>query len=574
MSDSQNSNNPEYRVQLDSGESDVSSTSTPKSTRSNSTQKSLLDRSFQWGLNVRPKTRAEQTVLQIIASIAEKPNWMTKIDREELINKWLEELSTQKSGLTSEHMNCALGELKSRLAIGQPLNIRPAPVNLLWESDNLISDDLKQKWLKVDSQLVKDSESCPDWHPGSNNQVLDLVHPSLYPLICNQTRQHVSSGGLEVVKWTQPNQSREIHSEQVLTDLVRVNDDETKEINNPGNDEYVEGPYDYYARVQTDVELLTQLIELMKDDSYRLKDLQFQKIYEDLKTRLNCEDNKFLSINESIEIMYELWEDLEARANQTDDIKLVKYVDAGCDEDTDPSAYDQFYKENRRESEIQLGSTLTNFENRKNDRIDLKNKTLQVITKIAHICLTPDQPEYDGGVWHIEGMENENIVATGIYYYESDNLTESKLAFRQAIKDPEYGQGDDEGVEKIYGLNDEDPLNQNLGAVITQANHRLAFPNIFQHQVQPFRLLDPTRPAVRKILVFFLVHPDHPIVDTSTVPPQQPNWSGCPQWHPDQEMMTLAEANVHRTELMKERKFAIEETTKEYYERPFSLCEH
>ncbi len=27
-----------------------------------------------------------------------------------------------------------------------------------------------------------------DWHPGSEKQVLDLVHPSLFPLVCGQTR--------------------------------------------------------------------------------------------------------------------------------------------------------------------------------------------------------------------------------------------------------------------------------------------------------------------------------------------------------------------------------------------------
>ena len=32
---------------------------------------------------------------------------------------------------------------------------------------------------------VPDAEK--DWHSGSNNQVLDLVHPSLYPIVYNRT---------------------------------------------------------------------------------------------------------------------------------------------------------------------------------------------------------------------------------------------------------------------------------------------------------------------------------------------------------------------------------------------------
>ncbi|KAF9335664.1 hypothetical protein BGZ91_010407 [Linnemannia elongata] len=52
-------------------------------------------------------------------------------------------------------------------------------------------------------------------------------------------------------------------------------------------------------------------------------------------------------------------------------------------------------------------------------------RPLQVIVKLANIELTPDNPKYEGGTWHVEGMANENIVATGIYYYYTDNITES-----------------------------------------------------------------------------------------------------------------------------------------------------
>ena len=58
--------------------------------------------------------------------------------------------------------------------------------------------------------------------------------------------------------------------------------------------------------------------------------------------------------------------------------------------------------------------------------------------KLANIELTPENPEYNGGVWHVEGMENENIVASGIYYYTSENITPSLLGFRAAVKEPDY----------------------------------------------------------------------------------------------------------------------------------------
>ena len=39
-----------------------------------------------------------------------------------------------------------------------------------------------------------------------------------------------------------------------------------------------------------------------------------------------------------------------------------------------------------------------------NDRISLKDQTLQVFVKLANILLTPDRPEYPGGKWHVEGL--------------------------------------------------------------------------------------------------------------------------------------------------------------------------
>lgn len=57
----------------------------------------------------------------------------------------------------------------------------------------------------------------------------------------------------------------------------------------------------------------------------------------------------------------------------------------------------------------------------------------QVIVKLANIELTPDSPIYEGGSWHLEGLPTENIIATGIYYYEIDNITESTLNFRTTM---------------------------------------------------------------------------------------------------------------------------------------------
>jgi hypothetical protein len=161
------------------------------------------------------------------------------------------------------------------------------------------------------------------------------------------------------------------------------------------------------------------------------------------------------------------------------------------------------------------------------------------------------------------------LVLTGIYYYVSENISESRLRFRQAICEPDYEQNDTNGVAQMFGLQDEAQLNQVLGSVITKEGRCIAFPNLLQHQVQPFQLTDPTKPGYRKILVFFLVDPAYRITSTLHVPPQQAHWfadvlmrevpvfrqlpkeivshiAEIASWP-----MGMAEAKAHREELMK-----------------------
>lgn len=60
----------------------------------------------------------------------------------------------------------------------------------VWQSDRLISADIKQSLLEGVQVLEDVPENKKDWHPKSNDQVLDLVHPSLYPVVFGRTLAH------------------------------------------------------------------------------------------------------------------------------------------------------------------------------------------------------------------------------------------------------------------------------------------------------------------------------------------------------------------------------------------------
>jgi hypothetical protein len=132
---------------------------------------------------------------------------------------------------------------------------------------------------------------------------------------------------------------------------------------------------------------------------------------------------------------------------------------------------------------------------------------LQVIVKMASIELTPEKPVFPAGGWHvsfqplhpsrsgdvvltncnqIEGQMNEHIVATALYYLDSENVTPSRLSFRMAVSkqhdlQAQVGQDLYDAYEYIYGtwLGDRDSGRlQTYGSVETPEGRLLAFPNV------------------------------------------------------------------------------------------------
>lgn len=164
-----------------------------------------------------------------------------------------------------------------------------------------------------------------------------------------------------------------------------------------------------------------------------------------------------------------------------------------------------------------------------------------------------------------------------IYYYDVENINDSKLEFREASNNPEYGDALDEPryLQDVYGIETNTLINNYKGFVKTSNNKCITFPNILQHHVKPFELTDKTKPGHRRILVFFLINPLNKIISTSNVAPQQINWySEENRKNVSSNTITFNQAKQYRLELMDERKNYMFKLSDEKYEREFSLCEH
>ena len=188
-------------------------------------------------------------------------------------------------------------------------------------------------------------------------------------------------------------------------------------------------------------------------------------------------------------------------------------------------------------------------------------------------------------------------------------ITESRLSFRATAGWPNpwymvlhHEQDDHEGALAAWGLGRESPLNQDLGHVVAAEGKCVAFPNVYQHRVQPFELADASKPGFRKILCFFLVDPTTTIVSTSDVLPQQESWWKSDAWAemvacaavprlrelprelydkvmsdaaaPGTMTISRAKAEEERKALMDERSGFTVTHSKEIFEIEWNMCEH
>ncbi|MFG2972112.1 DUF4246 domain-containing protein [Streptomyces sp. NPDC048331] len=481
-----------------------------------------------------PRTLRELQLMQCSAHIRAKPGWFDKMNDADIVARWTREAVAQ--GLTEAQVRYVLDELVHYAALRDGrTGIEVSAADGVWQSDTLIDDKLRTRLREAVQVLEQVPDAEQDWHPGSDGQVLDLVHPSLFCLV------REASGAPEQA-WRNPTDrySKYEFSEQFqwLPTDVDVSEDGAVTFRS-----YVNNIHPEKHR---------ELADVLPDLFARMRPL-LENVLTDLRhpRPLRIEADPYG------------WYDSEPECpNKSDYSDAEAYAAARRTWET---AQDDWW-ENRRPVVPDAPEFTAPEVPDASARVDLRGRRLQVIVKLATIQLTPDKPEYAGGSWHVEGMLNERIVSTGIYYWDSENITESRLSFRAALDDPNYEQNDDNGLREVYGLEDEDALNQVLGSASTPAGRCLAFPNVLQHRVGSFRLADATRPGYRKILAFFLVDPSERIVSTSDVPPQQP-WS-------DTSTMTLDQAKNYREQLMRERKFFVDEHNEQLYEREFSLCEH
>ena len=458
-----------------------------------------------------PRCLDEWLTVEISNSIREKPDWKTKYKNEEIVTKWKQKIKEQcqdKTKYLDQIIDYVFKELQWYEDVEKDLNTFQIGCDYrIAYSDGAVNETLKKSFSIGAQKLVESFGSNIDYHPGSHNQVIDLVHPSLYIVQYDKTPV-LKNGQLEIVKY----------GEQI-------------EHAKPGVDQY-----GVSKRFQWIPALMTKNSNgKFEFGSYinNLHPIKYKSLYDSISDifnaavpGLNCVLTRYAS-QEFVRIPVPRGSDAYTDEYHKEREELDAILDREAEEtgnDYDWERMEEFEKDKLK----YLCELIPAWEQAPvfDKPIDLSTfENLKVIVKLANIELTPENPSYAGGSWHVEGGINEDIIATVLYYYDVENITESRLSFRTGFDDPNYEQGDDFYTETIFGIKDEEVMVREIGGIEAKEDRVVVFPNMFQHHVDPFELKDKTKPGHRKILCFFIVDPyNHNVVSTDNVPPQQKEW--------------------------------------------------
>ncbi|KAJ3118951.1 hypothetical protein HDU96_005188 [Phlyctochytrium bullatum] len=509
------------------------------------------------------KTLREQHYLACLASILNKPRWWEKFEDDTIRAKWASELPLEDADLPF-----LFDEL--RYIRENKLKLDPAG-NVLWSpltplgtfiSDTVVEEELVEELARDLSTAEQEALHSQRWHPGSENITLDIFHPSNYCMAYGKTRIAETPHALFGDKtFTFP---KEVYSISAAEDdnFFPPDDWDSKQ---DVSESFQWLPSEFEVADNGKITIRSYINNLhprRHKEAYHTIAKVFGKMVPMFEMALGTLErlsphritfNEYLNpdIDELIQSWCEKLEELETRDERVEFVKTIPIDRPVDDVDWDALTFDEefdlesfLYSHGWYTDEYEEPCPLRPFtlpfppfesfkeemkEQLENRLMPLRGRQLQVIVKAASIHLTPENPRYPGGGWHLEGTENECIAATGILYYSVSNIKDARVEFREVYgiqhmnSFQSYLLGD---VKRVFGAVAHESINvQSCGhAEASRTGRVLVFPNSNQHRVPPFELEDPTKPGHRKMLVFFLVHPDTRVPSTLNVPPQQMEW--------------------------------------------------
>lgn len=333
----------------------------------------------------------------------------------DITSKWREEIAQSGQDVSPKMMDYMIDELQYKAGVFQKKGFVTAFDVAVVKSDLAISKQLQDDLKRAAAPFENIPETQKDYHPRSDNKVVNLVHPSLFPVIYGRTR-------------ILPD--RTIGLDDCLLHMGRgevlpvPSEEETKFVKDEPK-EHIRSPDPYSSEFQwlpcdvqfTDEDPGCRIVSYI-NNLHPLEHRPLYEVVERIIARAIPLWNRSLTgrlFNLDQRIPYSEVEHLphpepepESPPTDTEDPELGDYFDRHKawerSRPIKPPEPGQFTPEIVEPGDRENPSDRL----RVRDLIDLRNRFreegLQVIVKLANIELTPEKPEYEGGTWHIEGQ--------------------------------------------------------------------------------------------------------------------------------------------------------------------------
>lgn len=131
----------------------------------------------------------EIAMLAVMDSITEKQNWQSKIFEESIVEKWRSEAIAMPL-MSPKAWDWVLRELREKADFLKKRGFITTldSASSCAKADGLVGGRTRDDLIAGIEPLLNVEDKAKDWHPNSNQQVLNLVHPSLFPLVYGRTQ--------------------------------------------------------------------------------------------------------------------------------------------------------------------------------------------------------------------------------------------------------------------------------------------------------------------------------------------------------------------------------------------------
>ena len=250
------------------------------------------------------------------------------------------------------------------------MRFQVGPAERIWKSDELIPSSLRDKLVAAVTSLENVPDSEKDWRPNSDGLLLDLVDPALYPIVFGHT----------TAEWPgiTRNSMSASYKFQLLPSDFFVDPEGNVTLTSPYiNNVHPTRHKDLYSIIPEILQLALPMFERVLSDLIR--PLLRMRVITSVKDGQTDEESADC-----------IWDGPVVHADPWNEEEYEHHPEKWLAKHSfrTPDAREHY------EGDLEVMK----------DRISLRDKTLQVIVKLANVVLTPEKPRYPGGKWHVEGL--------------------------------------------------------------------------------------------------------------------------------------------------------------------------